>query len=637
VIYLQFAGQALLFAAMRLVGAVRSLLDYRVLWATDPTPFFLTGRAITALFGAAMAPAALALGRRLAGNRAGWLAGLLVAIHPVLLARSQEIEVDIPLALFVTLGCVQALRLREQPLRGEAVLAGLLAGLAASCKYTGAIVLLPCVGAALLARPLTTPVPAVSAPARGRARAPVVPRQRRSGERASGHFELMLIVIGAALAGFLLTSPYVAIDRAAFWRDLSAERQHMALGQFGSAGGAALPSYLRALVGEQLGWPLAVLALVGIAVRTLVRRDRDAILIGLTLLAYLGIVGSWTMRADRYLLPVLPLAIVFAATGAAEALSRLVPASAGRGPRALAWLAVIVIGAAPMLAYAAHGDLAERQRPDSRTAALLWIRAHVPEGAFVASESYGPVLASFTLPDLMGDVAPALAGHPHRPPIYAVQTLPMMQVAPERSATFYDVGLYRDADLVIVTSAVRDRYRADPARFPSQCAFYDSLEHGFARAGRWGAPGYAGPEVIAYRRPDATGWFGARDSVAGPPPFGGAPSGLENYFFWNMGVNYESAGLFTQAIACYRIGLRYPPRPADTELYASIASRLAYCLLATNTPQRAIRELAAVRAQAKYAQELAAIDRVGEQLARDPTRFAGLGIPRVEARANAGR
>ena len=51
VFYFHFVGQALLFVWLRLVGAIQSTADFRVLYALDKTSFMLVGRAISALFG----------------------------------------------------------------------------------------------------------------------------------------------------------------------------------------------------------------------------------------------------------------------------------------------------------------------------------------------------------------------------------------------------------------------------------------------------------------------------------------------------------------------------------------------------------------------------------------------------------
>src|SRR5262249_34424840 len=121
VFYLQFLGQAILFLWLKLTGAIHSTLDFRVLYALDKTAFVLVGRAIDARFGAALVPVTYVPARRLANAAAGWAAALVVTLLPALVLRATEVEVDLPLALFVTLGCVQSLRLLERVTMRDAI------------------------------------------------------------------------------------------------------------------------------------------------------------------------------------------------------------------------------------------------------------------------------------------------------------------------------------------------------------------------------------------------------------------------------------------------------------------------------------------------------------------------------------
>ncbi len=638
VIYLQFVAQKFMYLVLRLTGQVRSPIDLRILWATDKTPFFLVGRTLTALFGAGLVPATFMLARRMSGSAPAWAAAILVAVNPLLISRAQEVEVDIPLAFFVTLGCALALRLLERADRRALIAAGLCAGLAASSKYTGAILLLPCAVALLLATPRgLSHVAAASVegsgarPAKRRARAVAQPLAGGPGGRAGRILGAGLVVGLAAVAAFVLTSPYVLLDQPAFQVDLAAEREHMALGHFGSGVGPALPFYARVLAGTMLGWPMLVLAATAIVALAMLRRDRRVVVPAVMVVAYLAIVGSWSMRADRYLIPMLPTLIALATAGAAWLVGRAFPKGMGSAVRrGAAWGLACALAALPLFASAAGRELGDRWKPDTRTQALRWIHENVPEGALVAVEQYAPELANYTLPDLMmGEFSARLADNPHRPRIYAVQYLPMAQVAPERTAGFYDLDLYRAVDLVIVTGSVRGRYQADPARFPRQCAFYAQLDRRFRVAQRFDAKGCTGPEIVIYRNPDHAGWFAGRDVVPGPAPFQAGSTGLEDFFFWNMGVNYESGGFFEAAIAAYRLGLRYPPRANETDLYTSIATQLAHCLLVTRPRAECVQELEAAERSASSEPEAKVLSWLGGLVARSPEQFASLTIPRL--------
>jgi tetratricopeptide (TPR) repeat protein len=637
VFYLHFIGQAILFVWLRLVGAIHSTTDFRVLYALDKTSFMLVGRTLSALFAAGLVPATYALARRLSGAAAGWAAAALVALAPALVLRATEVEVDLPLALFVTLGCVQALRLLERPTMRNGVWAGVLAGLAASSKYPGLIVLVPCALALVLAardqalaNPVATPNTAGPKNARPRrARTEVAARATASGT-GSARLRVLLVLLAVTALVFFVTSPYVLLDRAEFLRDMANQREHMAEGHFGVEGGPAFGFNAQALAARLLGWPLALLALAGVAILAGWERRPRAIVAASLPVLYLAIVGTWTMKADRYLLLLVPVGFAFASAGVAWVLARTGRAAEGRAA-APAWALIVAVCASPLALQYVRGDLPERFRPDTRTEALHWVQQNVPEGALIAAEQYAPEFANFTSPELMDAVAPRFGEIAHRPRIYAVQFVPMFQTVAERSAGFYDLALYRVADLFVVTGSVRARYEAEPARYAQQCAFYDSLDRRWPLAVHFSSAGHAGPEISIYRNPDHAGWFPSRRDVPGPTPVRDSQSGMELYFYWNLGVNYETAGQFTRAIESYRTALRYPPRSTDADLYTSIATRLAYCLLQTEPAVATLGYLNDAQQHAAIATEGAVLRWLIQQVTLDPAQFAKLAIPRLRS------
>jgi 4-amino-4-deoxy-L-arabinose transferase-like glycosyltransferase len=570
VIYLQWLGQALHFACLRLTGAARSASEFFVLFRVDPTSSIVIARAITTLFGVLTLWPAWALARRAAGPRAAGLAVLLLALHPVLIARSQMVEVDVPLAYFTTWGLLLAVRLAERPSARGALATGLVAGLATSSKYPGAMLLAPGLLAVWTAA--------------GQARA----RER---------WTWTLLLGGGLAAAFFATSPYVLIDRAAFLRDLADERQHMAAGHFGLAGGPALGGYVREWFTGVMGWPLGVASLAGLGLFA-VRGRSWALILAAFFVPYVAITGSWQMQAEHYMVPLVPIGVVAAAALAAEA--------AGARP-ASRWWAAAVMGAAALLLA---GPLALRLparyatlRTDTRTLAKRWIESHVPPGAMIVTEAYGPELFDplehrqllWSPPE----VRAALTRHGYAPPLYAVLDLPLFQVEPERSARFYSFGACSVADLVVVSSSVRDRYREAPARFGPQLAFYDSLEQRWARVEVFGPAEGPGPELVIYANPGGLAPFGARGDpgpVSAAPAAGARPTGAEPAYFLQLGLDYEVFGYLRQAEQCYRLALSFGR--ADPVNYVDAATWLVHVLWKEGRREEAVRLLDAAVARA---------------------------------------
>jgi hypothetical protein len=291
-------------------------------------------------------------------------------------------------------------------------------------------------------------------------------------------------------------------------------------------------------------------------------------------------VSSWAMKADRYLLPILPISILLAAGTAAELFNVDILARASRARRiAAAVLIVTILGAPLVTAYPNH---LRRLRPDTRSAAKEWIEENVHSGSFIVTEAYGPeIMGPHMLSSLSGDVRRAVLEKTAGRPNYAVQRIPMFQVKPERSEVFYDLSLYEAADAAITSGAVRSRHMREPNRFRRQMAFYDSLESRFQVVCEFSPGHWNGPAIIIYRNPRHKVPFGGRENVTGPRPLRhgtGSASGSEEFFYVDLGRNYEAFGHYSEAVASYELGLVYPV--IRSEVRNSLILGKTRCLLA---------------------------------------------------------
>ncbi len=589
ILYIHFFGQGLLYLGMKLAGVVDSTLECQVLYVVDKTPFYLVGRGITAAFGVATIWVTYLLSRSILGRSWAMAACLLVAINTFHISRSQEIEVDIPLTFFAVLALWLAIRLVETPARKNYILAGLALGLATSTKYPGIILVFPLAAAHLIARGKTT-----------RER----PSKASSRKRESTWINFTLAMM-LALFVFFASSPYILIDISTFLKHLSLEREHVRLGHFGLESLSAWQFYLNSITDRIMGWPMAVLALIGVICLAGVRRRAWALVIAAFIVPYFLVMISSSMVADRYLLPVLPSAVIFAVGMLGEIARSRYFTPIPRKLQIGVATAVVLLMAVPVFAgYPAHFA---RLKPDTRSLAKEWIEANIPGGSFILAEAYGPELFSPEIlaelnPDLRKAVLERVADTPH----YAVQPLFMFQVKPERSAVFYDISLYEVADIVITSSAVRSRYLAEPTRFQRQVAFYDSLETRFERLRSFHPHGGPSPILTIYRNPEHKIPFAGRGEEDEPPLLHHPPetaTGLEELFCYNLGLNYEMFGYARQALKCYENGFRYPIR--RNKIFQRLVLGKARCLVllgrreetreflekaASLAPERAIRE-----------------------------------------------
>lgn len=287
-LYVHFLITGVLFLMMKACGAVSSGLEYSVRYLSDPTPIIVAARCVTVAFGAATLGLIWRIGSAAAGKAAAVLATLLLALNPLHFARSQMIEVDVPLTFFVCATLWFALRITREPRRHLYLLAGACAGLATSTKYTGALVNL-----SLLAGHLLACEACGSVDERG--------NTHPAGGRYNPSWRNLLLAAVAACVAFLVTSPFVLIDFHAFWRTMTLESQHMELGHFGRADASTLALYGRSLVEQVMGLPLLILATIGLVYFCAIRRARWALVLVSFMVPYFVTVVGWSMHADRYM------------------------------------------------------------------------------------------------------------------------------------------------------------------------------------------------------------------------------------------------------------------------------------------------------------------------------------------------
>jgi 4-amino-4-deoxy-L-arabinose transferase-like glycosyltransferase len=575
--YIHFLAQGLWFLILRLTGVVHSAADWSFIYLTDPTRAFVVSRLVGTIFGVLTVLFVFKIARAAAGPREAFLAALFLAINPFHVARSQMIEVDIPLTFFFALAAWVLVRIATQGRRSDYLLAGMAIGLATSSKYTGAVLVVPLLAAHLIASPSV-----------------------RS-------WRWLLVGVVLSVAVFAVTSPYVFLDWNKFRAALALEREHMRVGHFGVSDTPAIVFYGHSLAMRLVGIPGLVLAVIG-AVKLLRASRRSALVLLAVIFTYVGIIMTWSMKADAYALPVLPLILCFSASG-------LIAIADGAGrvmknaPVQRATLAILALG---MVAYDVTriAEHREAMQHDVRTDAQDWIEANLPAGAFIVCENYGPDLLK---PAFLLQMDPRLRARVlerwKRRPIYAFVALPMFQSHPELSAEFYDLELYPQADYIITTGPIRGRYEKDPARFPAQTAFYEQLKERCRKIQEFGE---GNTRLTVYGTAPGEP-FARRANVPAPPALENETrTGRESGFYFSMGTNYEYFHYLEQAATSYRLALVYGS--ANPQVVYACAFGYARCLDALGRGEEAQADLRRLQAGIKDRRLAAAIGKLLESM-----------------------
>jgi 4-amino-4-deoxy-L-arabinose transferase-like glycosyltransferase len=315
----------------------------------------LTGRVVVALIGTLVVGLTFWAGRRAFDERTGLVAAALMAVAFLPVFYSKHALNDVVTLAPVTLALIGAFLVHERGRWVDYALCGGAIGVATATKYTAGAMLLTLVVAACLR----------------------VLRDRT---------ELRRVLLGGLVAGaafvalFLILNPYALLNLREVRRQISGQSGQAAAGKLGQDDVLGWVYYVGTL-GWGFGWlPLA--AAVGGAVVAL-RRDwrRALLLLALPVFLYLYM-GSQGRYFGRWLLPAYPMLCILAGYGVVAL------ATALRRPALL----TVVLGAvvcAQGLVASVHVDRV-LGREDTRTQALDWLRANVPEGERVVVEPFVP-------------------------------------------------------------------------------------------------------------------------------------------------------------------------------------------------------------------------------------------------------
>ncbi len=279
-LYLVSAAGVLGHGALISSLSLETLPDALRVWTLD-------ARVVSVLAGVLTVITVYALAQRVWSNLLAACCALLLALAPLHVLNSHYGTVDVTQTLFVALALLFSVRLAESGRWQECVGAGLMVGLATSTKYSGLMVVVA---------PLTAIVLGYG--------------NKTSAQRGSDVATKMLIVLGIAVLGFALTSPFTFLAWSEAQRDIFFELEHMRVGEPLSV--AAEPNgfwfHAENLLAPGAG-PIVVLALVG-WVMAVVGRHRQLLPIAVLACLWAVMIGLANVRYARYEVALLPAIVV---------------------------------------------------------------------------------------------------------------------------------------------------------------------------------------------------------------------------------------------------------------------------------------------------------------------------------------
>ena len=432
--YLQFIAQVIHYGIGHLLGFYPDVRTF----LTNSSASIIIARLVTLLFDIGTIIVVYRLGKQCSDRRVACVAAFLVAINPLHIKQSHLINVDIPLTCFSLLSLFFIYHIFTDSARKWYVLAGVAIGLAAASKYTGAFLLITLV---------------------------VVHAMRRKSFRQclySLWSISLLISIALSVIVFFIFNPYILLSIGEFQKDFSFEQAHMSYGHIGvDLSQTTFEFYFLQILPLNLGWIFFAVVLASIIYLVTSGKKSNFVLLIFPLVC-ISIIGSWAMRADRYIMPIIPVLILIGSIGIVKGWDfiveflgspRLKRITESPWHRISGATIVAMIVAIPLLAE----DVRYHQSfslPDTRTVAKEWIVQHLPAGSTIATGPFG-----IPIPEDQ----------------YKIVNIPFVTMGAEWLAPFYNTQWYEDLDVLIASDYDHARFSQEPKRFRRILSYYDTL------------------------------------------------------------------------------------------------------------------------------------------------------------------
>jgi 4-amino-4-deoxy-L-arabinose transferase-like glycosyltransferase len=380
----------------------------------------LLGRSITLLFGIGTVGLTFMIGKLLTGDaRVGLLAALMLSISPTNVSHSRLITPDTFVVFFTTATLLSTVLIYQQGKLWHYIVAGISAGLTASSKYNGALIVLPLFFAHLL----------------------------RWGKAAFKTSALYVALLFCVLA-FFLTTPFALIDPK-FWSDLRYEAQHYATGHPGMEGDT-VRWYLDYM--WQSGGIIYILAVLEI-LRGILLRSKEIILLSVFPLAYFIFIASFVVRNDRTFLPMTPLLFVLSASFWIYLWDKARRFSSQGAHRLMIVVLACLLGSGLFIQLSnTITNTVRLTTINSRETARIWLSENLPIGARIALESYSPFLD---------------------PARFSVQGFGRMI---DHSPEWYIANQF---DYLIFSQGMYGRFYREPEKYSKEVSQYDALFNRF--------------------------------------------------------------------------------------------------------------------------------------------------------------
>lgn len=391
----------------------------------DSTDYYLIGRLLSLLYALLSIPLTYLLGKRIFNSRIALIGAWLLITYATYWVFAQWVRTDLAATFWSMLSLWLCVRVYDQPSWKRYMWAGLAIGLSIASRYfmvtLGSVIFI---------------IWAI--------------QFWNAGSTSQRIAVLKHGIVGflAVVLGFAISTPYFFLDFKTAVDDILLEARNEHLGADGLSKWGNIWWYLTVAFPQSISLPQTILAGIGIVLSVLSRKPARLFIVAYTAVFLFAISQSplhwarWTLQ----LLPLLALFTAYAINTAVVFISQRL-ASKDRTRTIILLTTIVLISILPL--YALGRFKLKQSTPSTRIMAREWIIENIPNRSKIGEEAY---------------TAP-LKGTDY----IVVQRFSLTEIG--TLETFIADGYA----YLVISSGMYDRYYAEPERYATEVAFYDSL------------------------------------------------------------------------------------------------------------------------------------------------------------------
>ncbi|MDP2940702.1 MAG: glycosyltransferase family 39 protein [Candidatus Omnitrophota bacterium] len=340
-----------------ITGRYHSIVEFLTEYQMRPDNFYLINRFLSAFLGVISVFVLYKIARYVFDRKTAIISALFLGLAYLHVRDSHFGTVDVALSFFIICSLWFIVKAREGKGCRDYLMAGVLAGLAASTKYQGALLFLPMFIVHVL-------------------------NLWEETEKDARQFfdKRLLLFISAFIALFLLGTPYAILDFPHFISDIIYEFRHLKYGHGIALGGWY---HVRFSLFFGLGWSLFFASLAGIITLAIMDAKKAIMLCSFPLVYYLFMARGNTVFL-RYIIPLIPFLCLTAAVFTVQVGGRFGP-HLNHGVAFI--LAVLILLPSTQSIILSVRLLA---RKDNRLIAAEWINKNTAQGSSFYQASLFP-------------------------------------------------------------------------------------------------------------------------------------------------------------------------------------------------------------------------------------------------------